>query len=407
MQKLGSGIVTYAVFIFALVIILINLVSLVFPSLIVTLLDDSGFGGNPFELGTWAIHVIVTNIAFLIFGILYFSKKLPGFIQNSINFIKNYEVSRNVATIVVVGIVFGYIGFAMAEPDIEESTIFGDYERVKLVVEKWPFVNDVNTGLYNLHVKNFLLKSSQFLFNNFRVIPFIESISLLILTYFFTAEFTKKRLAGIVSMIILLQSYTFRTFDTIASYENSWILFYLLSLFLITKKWQLSPISYVASVFSKPLTVPYLPLTLFFTYRSEIPRRKKIYILISYVIIVILGIIGLLILGIDFGGNIAERGLNFDHIDFLRAFTAWSFQLRFDGLFLLFILPLIVALFFTSRSGFPQADSVLFLIAGIIVVMPLLVGLTSFNIHPYRYVSLIVFFAIGVGTLLSKSIKSA
>src|SRR3989304_6929935 len=155
MQKLGSGIVTYAVFIFALVIILINLISLVFPSLIVTLLDDSGFGGNPFELGTWAIPVIVTNIAVLGFGILYFSKKLPGFIQNSINFIKNYEVSRNVATIVVVGIVFGYIGFAMAEPDIEESTIFGDYERVKLVVEKWPFVNDVKKGFCELLVGDF------------------------------------------------------------------------------------------------------------------------------------------------------------------------------------------------------------------------------------------------------------
>ena len=406
MQKLDSGIVTYVVFIFALVIILINLVSLVFPSLIITFLDEFGFGGNPFELGTWAIPVIVTNIAVLIFGIFYFSKKLPSFIQKSINFIKNFEVSRNVATIVVIGIIFGYIGWAMLEPEIDESMVFGDFERVKLVVEKWPFVNDVQTGLFNLHVKNFLLKSSQFLFNNFRVIPFIESISLLILTYFFTAEFTKKRFAGIVAMIILLQSYTFHAFDTIASYENSWILFYLLSLFLIIKKWYLSPISYIASIFSKPLTIPYLPMTLFFTYRSEIPKRKKIYILISYIIIVILGIIGLLILGIDFGGNIAERRLTFDYVDFLSAFTAWSFQLRFDGIFLLFILPLTVALFLTSRSGFPQADSVLFLIVGIIVVMPLLVGLTTFNIHPYRYVSLIVFFAIGVGTLLSKNTKS-
>ena len=398
-------IISYVIFVFTLVIVLINLISLVFPSLIITLLDNSGFANEPFELGIMAIPLLVTNIAVLIFGILYYSKKLPSLVQNGINFIRNFEVSPNIATIVFAAIIFSYIGLSMEDLSIDESKVYGDLKRIKEVVEKWPNGEGVDKSLYILHVKNFLLKSSEFLFQNLRVMPFIVSILLLALTYFFTVELTKKRFAGLVAMMVLVQSYTFQVFDTLATYENSWVLFYLLSLYLVMKKWFLSPISYVASIFSKPLTAPYLPMTLFFTYLSDIPRKKKFYILISYIIIGIVGIIGLFIVGIDFGGEIAQRGLTFDYIDFWSAFAAWSFQLRFDNLFLLFIVPLTVTLFLISRQGFPQADSALVLIAGTIIAMPLLAALTGFNLHPYRYVPLVVFFAIGVGALLSKNTK--
>jgi len=403
MQKQNPRIISIAVFAVALVVILINLVSLVFPSLIVTFTDDSGFGGEPFELGSWAIPLIVTNIAVLIFGILYITKRLPSFVQNSINFIKNFEISRNVAMIVMVGIVFGYIGFSILELLAEEGKIFGDFERVKVVVENWPFETVVHDELLsNLHVKNFLLKSSQFLFQNYRVMPLIVSISLLLLTYFFTAELTKKRFAGIIATIILLQSYTFQAFDTIATYENSWVLFYLFSLYLIEKKWFLSPFAYIASLFSKPLTAAFLPMTLFYTFCSQIPRREKIYILLIYSAISLGGLLGLYVLGIDVGWGISQGELDFDYFDFWNSFTIWSYQLRFDTIFLLFILPLTVALFFTAKKGIRQADSVLALIAGVIISMTLLAAFTDFNLHPYRYVPLIVFFAIGVGILLSK-----
>ena len=53
-------------------------------------------------------------------------------------------------------------------------------------------------------------------------------------------------------------------------------------------------------------------------------------------------------------------------------------------------------------QGIGEADSILLLIAGMIFAAPLLAALTSVNIHPYRYVPMIVFFAIGIGTLFSK-----
>jgi len=307
----------------------------------------------------------------------------------------------------MVGIVFGYIGSAIQELSVDEGKTFGDFEHVKEAVENWPFGTVVGAerpdeSLFHLHVKNFLLKSSQFLFQNYRVMPLIVSISLLLLTYFFTAELTKKRFAGIIATIILLQSNTFQAFDTIATYENSWVLFYLFSLYLIEKKWFLSPFAYIASLFSKPLTAAYLPMTLFYTFCSQIPRREKIYILLIYSAISLGGLLGLYVLGIDVQG-VSQDKLDFDYFDFWSSFTTWSYQLRFDTIFLLFILPLTVALFFTAKKGIRHADSVLALIAGVIISMTLLAAFTGFNLHPYRYVPLIVFFAIGVGILLSKS----
>ena len=56
----------------------------------------------------------------------------------------------------------------------------------------------------------------------------------------------------------------------------------------------------------------------------------------------------------------------------------------------------------TARNGNPYADAVLFLIVGIVLSMPLMTAITTYNLHPYRLTPLIVFFAIGIGTLFSQ-----
>ena len=79
-----------------------------------------------------------------------------------------------------------------------------------------------------------------------------------------------------------------------------------------------------------------------------------------------------------------------------------AFQLRFDVLVIFFLLPLIVGLFIASRRGITQAESIMFAMAWIIFTAPLLTGFTELTNQPYRYVPLVFFFAVGVGTLLSK-----
>jgi len=80
-------------------------------------------------------------------------------------------------------------------------------------------------------------------------------------------------------------------------------------------------------------------------------------------------------------------------------------QLRFDVILLVFLLPLVVGLFLTSKRGILQAESITVLIAGMLIIPVFLVTFTDQGNEPYRFVPLIVFFAIGVGTLFSKQIK--
>ena len=398
--------VTLAVFGFALIIVIINFVSVIFPSLILETILAPGSTDNPFQLGSWAIPLIIINLVALGLGIAYFKNKLPEIISKAFRFIYNFEVSKQVALIVVIGILFFYTGSTMAEVQIDEIIEFGDYKFVKQIVDKFPEMEEGRLAPFSiLVVKNTLLKTSIFLFDNIRVVPVLGSIAILFVTYLFTYEITKKRFAGIVSLVILLQSFTFLKYDSASTYSNFWMLFYLLSLYLIVKKkWYLSPLSYIASILSKPLTVAYLPMTLLFTYRANISRKKKLQTLVAYIVVIAVGISIYFGAGLDFGGSII-RSISFDSDDFWGAFSIWAFQLRFDSVFLLLILPLTVTLFLTARKVNPQADSILFLIAGIMLAMPLLAGFSDFNLHPYRFVPLLVFFAIGVGTIFSKRIK--
>ncbi len=402
-----TSMVTIAVFVFAIIVVGINTVSLIFPSLILETILQTEVRHDPFAIGSWAIPVIIANLTVLCLGIAYYKNKIPRKILNCMRFVYNFEISKNVALLVFMGILFTFIGAEMEEITKDESLSVGDFPGVEQAAKNFPETSGsgVMVSLQSLVVKNFFLKSSLILFQNIRVIPFLASITLLILTYLFTYEVTKKRFAGLVSMVILMQSFTFLNYDTIATYSNFWTMFYLLSLYLIIKKkWYLSPVAYIASILSKGLAAAYLPLTIFFTYRADIPRKKKFQTMLAYAILVAVAVYAFFGIGIDVGGGITTGGLGFNYVDFWSAMANWSYQLRFDGLFLMFILPLTVGLFLCAKKVNLQADSILFLIVGIAFAMPMLAAITGFNLHPYRYVPLVVFFAIGVGTLFSNKV---
>jgi hypothetical protein len=200
-------------------------------------------------------------------------------------------------------------------------------------------------------------------------------------------------------MVIVLQSRTFLFFDTSVAYPNYWVLFYLLSLYLICKKWPLSPISYVLSLLTKMLTGIFLPMTLFFIYRSSIVKRKKILLFISYGVIILFGIASIFLMNnhyLDFSST------EFKSHDFWGGFLTLNSTFRIDGLFLLLLLPLTVGLFIASRKGVLHADSIMFFILTMLVYSPFL-GVISHAVNPpYRYIPMIIFFAIGIGVLFSK-----
>ena len=201
-QKIG--LVSYAVFIITLTIVSANLISLFFPALLVPLTTEYESTIDPFEPGAWALPALVTNFALFYFGIMYYKKKIPNKIRNAIQFILNFEISRRTACVVILIILGGYIAFTMEEISFSEIEEWSDFEEISIVLKNFPFEEGGQDHLRVLYVKNFLLYSSQEIFQNVKVIPFIGSISLLLLTYFFTTKIVNKRFAGLVAMVILL-----------------------------------------------------------------------------------------------------------------------------------------------------------------------------------------------------------
>jgi hypothetical protein len=246
----------------------------------------------------------------------------------------------------------------------------------------------------------FLLDVSLDIFQNIKLLPFIASILIVVFTYLITVQFCQKRFAGIISVIVLLQTYTFLKFDTTAVYENFWVLFFLISLYMIEKKWFISPVFYIIAFYTKAYVAPFFLLTLFTTYRSQVSRRTKIAILISYIIIVLAAITIIFL-----GDTVYPDVIEVNSSKFILGFQVIIAQLRFDLFFIMALLPVTVGLLFLSKNKLKHADSILILIFGTIIASPILVTFTyHYEILPYRFIPLLVFFSIGVGMFFSKKL---
>ena len=405
-ETIISKSITYAVFLFSIGIIGISVISVIFPALIISQTYEFPLDLNPFEISPWALPIISTAIALFVFGFLHYKKKLPFSLSNGINFILNFEISKKVSIILGLSILVIYIGFSIPELFIDEAAQWPDFLVLEEALNIWPstdhlsvYVKEQNTR----YVRMILLDFSQEFFQNIKLLPFVASIFTIVLTALITIQISKKRLAGIIAMLVLLSSVTFTDFDTIAVYENFWVLFYLISLYSINKRWwHSSPINFILSIFSKAFIATYFWMNFFYIYRATIPTKTKLFLFGSYGII----------LGITYW--IFENGrsiiyddiIRYDFNAFLDGFTGWGNSLQLDPVALLLILPLTVMVFFKSRNGLKQADSILILLAGSILAGPLISFVTDFYfILPYRFIPFIIFMSIGVGLLFSKKIN--
>jgi hypothetical protein len=68
----------------------------------------------------------------------------------------------------------------------------------------------------------------------------------------------------------------------------------------------------------------------------------------------------------------------------------------------MFMLPLTVGLFIASRHGIKEADSIMVLLMGPLLFAAIMPAFSGYTNNPYRFMPFIVFFAMGVGTLLSR-----
>jgi len=394
--------VSYIVFFCTLIVVLLTLIPVIFPALFSAYFGMFTEHLNPFELGYLSISLIVSNVVIFGFGIAYYRNKIPSLIHNVVEKIRTFEISKRVAIISLAVILVIYVGLSTPELFLDEGRQWSDYNSVLLPgLELWPFgqADDIYVQEQNdRYVRMFLLDVSLDIFQNIKLLPFIASILVVVFTYLIAVQFCQKRFAGIISVVVLLQSYTFLKFDTIAVYENFWVLFFLISLYVIEKKWFLSPVFYILAFFTKAYVAPFFLMTLFTTYRSQISRRTKILILISYFVIVSVAIALVFV-----GDTVYPDVIDVNYSKFILGFQVIIAQLRFDLFFIMTLLPVTVGLIFLSKNKLKHADSILILIFGTIIASPILVTFTyHYEILPYRFIPLLVFFSIGVGMFFSK-----
>jgi len=399
-----NDIISLVVFIGSFFIVLISIIPVLFPALLGSMISPYQVEEilDPFELGAWTFHFILINSVLLVVGLLYYFNKLPEIILRKFRRVYYFELTKKSSFIILLALFSIYIGLTI--PELSTIEPWGDLILVEFKAQTWDY--DGGNGIAGTDFRYMLLNLSINAFDNIRVIPFITSICLLVLTYFFTKEISGKRFAGILAVVIVLQSTVFFIYDTTASYDNVWTLLYLFSLYTVYKKWYISPISFVFSVFAKMITVAFLPLSLFFIFRTSLPKRDKIKVLSSYAVMIALLMGAYVFLDINERTPLDISKGSFNEIKFLRALSLFSSQMRFDGLVLTLILPLIVGLYLLSRKGLIQADSIILIIAGMLLLVPLLPALTGFNSQPYRFVPLVVFFAIGFGMLFSNKLSN-
>ncbi len=401
-EKNSTKIFTYSVFLATIVIVLFSSVSIVFPALIISIASLHENDYDSFESGLLAVPLLVVNGILLGVGFAYYKKKLPTSVRKPFEFILNFEISKKITLIIGIILLSVYISFTAEELLIDEQQQYPDYQILDDALNLWPYGSSNDLWIseqLDRYVRLFLLDVSLNVFQNIKLLPFFASILLVIVTYFITYQISHKRFAGIISMVIVLQSYTFLKYDTIAVYENFWVLFYIISLYAVYKRWYLSSVFYLLSVFTKAFVTPFLLMNVFFTYRAKIQRKTKISIIISYVIVT-----SIVVLIFSFGNAVYGDLIRVDVSEFWIGFTAWSYQMHLDSLLILTMIPLTIGLFLKSKNGFREADSILVLIFGSLLVGPVLALLTEFYfILPYRFVPLIVFFAMGVGIFLSNN----
>ena len=401
--------ISVIVFLFSIIISGISLISVVFPALIsetvsISELEKIGIiqhEEDPYQMGPLAGLLILINGG--IFGIYFFKNKFPKKISTPFKKVATFQVSKKVTVLIIIIILSIYTIATI--PEFEKDEEFGDFisieKRLNESIRDNRFtIEDVISGNQNYsiaepHVKYSLLLISEKIFGDFRVIAFFASVSLLLLTYLVTEAITKNRLAGLVSIILIIQSNLFLSFDTSAVYSNFWILFYLLSLYLVVKIWFMSPVLLGVSIFCKMLTAIFTPMSIFFILNSDISKNQKRIIISSMIILLAVG--GAIFLGIQE----SEKMTSFETDRFWEGFTSFAFQMRLDSITVLFLIPLIFGLFLSSKK-FKHANSISILITGILLSGPILAGITDQTNQPYRFIPIIVFFAIGVGMLFPK-----
>ena len=400
-EKNSKNSISLIIFSLGFIVVLLSSVSIVFPGLVISIVDVNPFGES-FEIGAMGIPFIIVNVIVFSLIFLYLKQRLPGIFFSISEKIFSFDLSKKNSLVFLIIILAIYVASSANELTIYELNQYGDFLVLEDAIKMWPQQESENRYLseqLDRHVRMVLLVISEEVFDNIKIIPFLASIFLLITTYFLTIELSRKNFTGLIAVVLILQSSTFYIYDTIAVYENFWVLFYVFSIYLIFKKPKFSSVFFIIAIFSKAIIVLWLPVSILITLLSDLPKNKKVFLITTHIVVIIISLIIF-----QYSDSVYQNVIDIQPSEFWIGFTTLAFNLRFDVLLLLLLLPVTAGLFLKARKGDKNSISLIVLICGTILVTPVLEMITNYYfVYPYRYVPLVVFFAIGLSTLFSKT----
>lgn len=298
------------------------------------------------------------------------------------------DLKRGHAAVILCAILGAY--GASAIPELSDPGDFPDYDFMITAVAKWT-PSDIAEG-YGHHVKFALAKVSAEVFHNHHAVPLALSLGLVGATYLLGAQLSGKRIWGLAAASVLALSNIFRQFDTSAVYPNDWVLFFVLSLYFVQKKWQLSPAFFIMSILAKPLAILFLPAMVWMVVRSAIGRRQKVLLVSLYAGLVAFALVAA-------NGYESYSRVPFNGWAFMFGAMEWVYFFMVPDFWLAALIPLsMLMLLMLASKGAPAAGTMLVLMVNVAVFGGVLEGMTS-NLwnEPYRYIPLIALFACSIG----------
>ena len=275
-------------------------------------------------------------------------------------------------SIVFLAIIIGVYAF-FAVPDVFEWYDFSD--RINVIQR----IDDLKLDSFDVYLKYLILKPGIDI--GFpKLIPFLESIILLVIVYFLAVKISGQKFGGIVAVLILSTCNLFLFYDTSLPYDNSWIIFLLLSIYY--EKSKFSPVFFIASIFSKPITVLYIPSMIFLKLRD-----KKLGL--SFIAIGLVSIFGV--------------GTYYDYFsltEFAEGIYDNVYWLYADPYLIVMIPVVCISLVIARKYGYKNTMIPLAFMINSMIISGVIEGFTDMYNQGYRYIPLVIFFAIGTSVFL-------
>ena len=276
-----------------------------------------------------------------------------------------------------LAIIIGTYAF-FAVPDVFEWYDFSD--RINVIQR----IDDLKLDSFDVYLKYLILKPGVDI--GFpKLIPFLESIILLVIVYFLAVKISGQKFGGLISVLILSTCNLFLFYDTSLPYDNSWIIFLLLAIYY--EKSKFSPVFFVASILSKPIIILYIPSMIFLKMRD-----KKLGL--SFIAIGIVSIFG-----------ISTYYDYFSLTEFADGMYDNVFWLYADPYLIIMIPVVCISLVIARKYGYKNTMIPLAFMINSVIISGVVEGFTDMHNQGYRYIPLVIFFAMGVAVFLSKKPK--